>query len=466
MCQTDTLSPEAAGKLQHTYLLAAGIMEVVAITSGAALNFIGFNLMETYLIIPALLFWGVTLARKLPRQAWTIGGLCLAMALWGILARTIHLLQEGDHNHIGLFLGVTLLPLPFAALTGDGPSQKGLKTVALCYIAAVGVLCLNTALLLLDLVPGFLADSIRWDGARLYVLWHPNVGGCLFLLGILLSLGMSFRYPRFRWAFLAGAAAMFGCLSLTHSRTSTLIACGGVGALAFFALAAKGGWKGYVLGILAALVLTLGLFQVSDALYTWNEEALIRKYTQEAQNNPQEDDESSPLVVDPESGEVKLRTSNDQGELSSDIFTLNGRTKIWRRAAQVIRENPSILLVGHADPGTLMFYNWDMRITHSHNAWIEVLLRLGLPGLALALAFTWIAFRGAVTALFRRSACLWQKSVALLVLCVLAASILEPYLFGSDASYQAINFLFYLAAGYLDQWYRAGRKPRPEKTQG
>ena len=448
-------------KLQHACLMAAGCMELLAIITGAMLKFVGFNLMETYLIIPAVLFWGVTLTRELPREARKLSFLCLAMSLWAILTRTIHLIQAYDTNHIGLFLGLTLLPLPFAALTGDDREQKGLRNLAVCYAAGAACLVLGTVLLLLDLVPGWLDDSIRWDGARLYALWHPNVGGGLFMIGTLLTLGLSIRCSRpwGRALLVVLAGGMFCCLSLTHSRTSTMIACGGVGLLVFLLLAAKGGWKRYLLGVLAALVVAAGLLALSSAVYAGNEQRLIAMYTQ--QEDAQSED--SPLLVNQETGEVSLRTSNGQGELSQDIRTLNGRTKIWAKAYYTIQEYPQILLFGHHDPGMLLFTNWNPNITHTHNAWVEVLMRQGLPGLGIALIFTWFAFRGALFTLWSKACDLWKKSIAVLVLCILAVSMLEPYLFTSDAAYQAVNFIFYLAAGYLDQWYRAGRKsPLPE----
>lgn len=46
-----------------------------------------------------------------------------------------------------------------------------------------------------------------------------------------------------------------------------------------------------------------------------------------------------------------------------------------------------------------------------------------------------------------------MKSVAaLLVLCILGCSFLEPYLFGAYMEKQPIQFLFLLLSGYLDCW--------------
>ena len=69
-----------------------------------------------------------------------------------------------------------------------------------------------------------------------------------------------------------------------------------------------------------------------------------------------------------------------------------------------------------------------MEVQHSHNAWIEALYQLGIPGLALALALTGLAvWNGA--ALLWRNADLLQSCVAMVVLCLMGCAVMEPYLF-------------------------------------
>ena len=54
-----------------------------------------------------------------------------------------------------------------------------------------------------------------------------------------------------------------------------------------------------------------------------------------------------------------------------------------------------------------------------------------------------------------------MKSVAaLLVLCILGCSFLEPYLFGAYMEKQPIQFLFLLLSGYLDCWRAELRKSK------
>jgi O-antigen ligase len=76
---------------------------------------------------------------------------------------------------------------------------------------------------------------------------------------------------------------------------------------------------------------------------------------------------------------------------------------------------------------------------------------MGLPGLLLALVFTgmavwhiWVTFWGNTQ--------LGQKVIAMLVLVLMGAGILEPYLFFTDIFYHYTDFIFFLCLGYLVHW--------------
>ena len=139
------------------------------------------------------------------------------------------------------------------------------------------------------------------------------------------------------------------------------------------------------------------------------------------------------------------------------MSTLNGRTGIWKTAFQYLRENPTVFLLGADYSESIFVANHSFRAAHAHNAWIETLMCLGIPGLLFALVFTglaawhiWVTFWGNTT--------LGQKAIAMLALVLMGAGILEPYLFFTDIFYHYTDFIFFLCLGYLIQWRSEYRK--------
>jgi hypothetical protein len=77
---------------------------------------------------------------------------------------------------------------------------------------------------------------------------------------------------------------------------------------------------------------------------------------------------------------------------------------------------------------------------------------LGTPALLFSLVYTLISVVNAVWLLFRKNMEFDKKIVALMVLCILAASVLEPYLFAGEMPTSFVNFCFFFCTGYLMQW--------------
>ena len=182
----------------------------------------------------------------------------------------------------------------------------------------------------------------------------------------------------------------------------------------------------------------------------------------EAEDYPETAEEEQaailPITVDPESGEVHLVTESLQGDIAQDFGTFNSRTYIWSAAKFAIRENPSILYWGIHNPGEYVSaYNFFM-IGHLHNAWMECLVGMGVAGLLMAVAFTLMTVWNALIVLLKHYQDVWKRSAAILVLCLLVASVLEPYLFYTTISYHLTDFIFFLCAGYLAYWQEADNR--------
>ena len=89
---------------------------------------------------------------------------------------------------------------------------------------------------------------------------------------------------------------------------------------------------------------------------------------------------------------------------------------------------------------------------------MESLMRMGIPGLLLSLAFTAISVWSAARLVLRRDTELWKKIVAMMTMCVMVAGFLEPYLFITNVYYHVTDFVFFFCTGYLDYWCRPQSK--------
>ena len=88
-----------------------------------------------------------------------------------------------------------------------------------------------------------------------------------------------------------------------------------------------------------------------------------------------------------------------------------------------------------------------------------MLLGLGIPGLVFSLIYTGIALWSAAVVLLKETVEYWKKIIAVLMLCILVAGFLEPFLFFTKTYYQFVDFVFFFFLGYLDLWRRQALDP-------
>lgn len=138
--------------------------------------------------------------------------------------------------------------------------------------------------------------------------------------------------------------------------------------------------------------------------------------------------------------------SSPQGSLIQDAASLNNRTLIWSGVFRAIHNNPMLLLFGCSNTTETISI---LGAKHSHNAWLEVLLRLGIPGFLLSLCFTVFSIYTALSLLFSRKSSLWIRIISMLVLALLVSGFLEPALFFTKADWHSHDFAFFLCLGYL-----------------
>lgn len=431
-------------------LLAAGIIEFLFITLESLFSYIGYYLAETYLIVPCLLFLGYALRGKQTVFARRRLMLAAAAISWFVVVQCIHKLSGMDNHPMATVFFVYLMAFPFAALADDR-KNRGLWGIGGIFVAASFVLVLYTLLLLLDLVPAGMREVLYWDGARLHALWHPNISACYFMIGIGFSVAFFMRSEK-NWikAFLLAAIVVqLLAMALTNCRTTLLLTGALLGGAVFFRIF-RGNWKQLVLGLLAAVVLLAGTFKVSGMVFRWNNDQLIAAQSAAREESPETEKK---VVIHKETGD--LVGKNNQGTLSGDMRTLNGRTPIWSTALTAVRDSKVLALFGTEYPGTVITaYNPYYPVVHSHNSWIEALMRMGLPGLLMALVFTAIPVWSAARLVLRQGTELWKKVIAMTAMCVMAAGVLEPYLFITNVYYHIMDFMFFFLTGYLDYWCR------------
>lgn len=480
---------------------------------------------ENLLIIPCVLFLGAMLERKSYPRCKGSRLLANIMVVWFLFLQIKRDIEGDALYNIGLFFSIYLFAYPIASLLKDG-EPKALKIFAGAYLAAATVLAANGMLLVFDCLPAMFSEHVFWNGTRLEVFWHPNIAACFFMIGI--GFCTTFlSQAKSHWSKLGLCMLLVlivGALALTSCRTATILTGGFLGALAFFRMI-RYGKKWFLPAVLAVVVLTVGFYIGTRWLYQANNTMLIEKYVQQysEQRVPESADhvsaeaadpetievetetvseaaavepeleaavaadvsyeeeyieeeyseedfaadevEQLPITVDPETGEIVLTTDSPQGSIEADFGTLNSRTYVWSAARFAIRESRSILFWGIGNPGEYVTYYCFFPVAHTHNSWVECLVGMGVVGFLIAVMFTLITLWNILIILVKHHQDTWKRNVAILTICILVASVLEPYLFYTTTAYHPVNFLFFLCSGYMAHWQEADNRHIMDKIR-
>lgn len=445
-------------------LLAAGLLEAFVIVTGSLFNYISVYMAEYFLIFPVMTFLGAALTAETSRDACRDLLIGIACVVWFCAVQANHRIHENTARHVGLFACAYLLAFPFASVFDDGKKQHGLKTIALLFTAACVVLCLGGLLLRLNLLPGRLRTVYSWDGSRLRAIWHMNITASLLMIGIAVCLGSIFLLPSKALKGLAAVlTAVFFCfLTLTNGRTTIALSCAMIGGTVFLCLYRKG-WKGLVIGFVLAVIIMGGLFVTATRIFEVHRASLAAEYY-----TNQSAAETAPTTA-AEAADVHAETTTaptlpkelDTGEnrsLTEDWRSLNNRDKIWAGAIAALKDNPQMLTWGtHYVGETVTFYKGGFFVEHCHNSFLEITMWLGIPGLLMALYFSFLTLRNGFYLLFS-SCSMWCKCISMLAMCLLASSLLEPILFTGAIDYHFINFFYFLCVGYTEVWWRSRKE--------
>lgn len=422
------------------------------------------NLVVLIIGTLATVFYQLSAARAEPALQHYVGPLCLlflgvlwvtphrrsadlyvaaAMLGWYLISRVFNreLYLEDSYTAFCWLLVVYAVGFGFSAM--DDPERcAGLRAAGAVLFVAMGVfawLAVIGVLLRTTLVLPRLGTEFGLANQRLITSTHANPSAAMFLLGLFLGvwLLLSGCGRRLRPLMILLMVGQYAGIALSVSRTVMVQAsCAAALALLFFllrrlklprmprALCA-------VAAACAALLVVYMSFGVTVQLC--NRVAL--------------------------SG-AEAEAAVQERPLGKDLATLTGRTDIYRRCFQLMREHPVTLLGGvrglldvSAETTPLL---WKYKIPyHAHNAYLQSIFLMGIPGLLAALYFSLRAAVLACRVLFVHAARSTpaQKWLAIAAPCLLINAFLEAFLF---ANYLPLyNFGFFLILGYLREIDRA-----------
>ena len=158
----------------------------------------------------------------------------------------------------------------------------------------------------------------------------------------------------------------------------------------------------------------------------------------------------------------------DPRNLSMEITTLNRRTDIWRNAIPVLKSHPEILTIGR--PENLIMETINERVLwrkepHMHNALLQQLMTVGVPGALLYVAMCGIVCKNIFVSLFRtrQRETAGSRVLSGILLAMFAYSILEPLL---SPKIPLSSLLFCLIAGCLEgEQTMVGKRIKKERME-
>lgn len=442
MFSKETLQNRLSGIPVTTYCLWATALFTFL---GIAFGPFGSYLFEEVMIIPVVLFLYICFTRPIPAGVKKTMGLSLLMLGWFLFLQITRDLAYFEVYPFSTYFCSYLFAFPLACLLQDGEKKQALKLFGIVFIAASLWHSLAALLLLLDLVPAYFTQyHLFWDGTRLNSFWHSNMVACFLMFGIASCVAF-LQEAKKGWvklALLTAIVVILATMALTNCRTIIILTAGILGGAVFYAII-KGRWKLAPIGFVAAVVILVFVYLSCGKLYNTNSEAVFTRQLTEYM-------EEAGITEIPE--DFELETTSAQGSLASDLITLNSRTSIWKASFDAMNSDKIRYIFGVDYPGKYMSYFCWFEQTHTHNSWVETLMGLGLPGFALAMVFTLITLWNGIVILLKYPTDVWKRTIAMLCLCMLVASFMEPYLFLPPIDYYIYNFIFLLCLGYLVHW--------------
>jgi len=383
---------------------------------GNAIQNVSSMLHKTIFVIFFILVW---LYKEMTAKHSTKG--LFAHGVLTLSCIAFCLAMRGDFHFNALYENaiIYLFALSIPELLGDTNKQTYLKWFAILYSGVSVLNLLGSYALILGI--GTLPARFSFYKTRLSVGPHPNITAILFSvsIGVLVYLFFQVKANALKWVLGILVCAYFPLLWFTNSRTNALFMIVFIAGIVFYAYLSK------IATINIKKILTLLLLLVACGTLLLLAHSMLFSHHRDA-------------LLETMHPDVDLQLS-----FWDSIASFNGRTEIWKAAFDIIFDSWENFLYGTGNP---------VYFTHSHNAWVECFLRLGVLGFAFAIYYTIRGIKAIGTILItaRDRSTMQQKTVAMLLCVLFVVNTMEPYIFVNIVI--LINFVFFLLLGYVMAW--------------
>ena len=438
-------------------LISLGIFSLLYLMT---LDLVGLPLSILKAYVPALVFAviGISLYRG-DYGRCSIYGLGLLFLVWYVFTRIIlsdYFLGRSFVNVVDLCV-LYGFALPFAKLSGDGEKRRILDIFSLVYVVIFGIIAWISIVFAITGTGYTMPLSRQWFGldsfsGRLQILGqNANPSAALMALGFFIAVYLLVRYRKRRWCIAPAVLALigfYGALALTDARASIVAFLIAVGLL-FAVIGSRIRissplLKGLVIAVMVVAGMLISHRGFGLALRVVNSLAVqVQMPAASDEVLGGEDANAAEEVV------VPVLEARDL--INSDVG-LSGREDVYMAVIPTLRDNPSILLYGDLENSIMskiQVYSGSEYL-HMHNAFLQVLVLTGIPGLLFAL---WLTIRLALATLklLFGTQPLDEKMLPMISVVMLVSSLVESYVFVPWMSmcWSQLNFVFLLFSGYL-----------------
>ena len=348
-------------------------------------------------------------------------------------------------------------------------------TLIFCFFA--GLACIWSAITRSFILYPPNNDGIGYESAETWRIsfftLHPNITAGIFVAAFCVALILLVQRKGcvlFRIWLGITLVIDYLTIALTLSRNGQTAACIAlgltVGILLLDRLKPRKLWGRLFIMILALLLVGGSVYQLYEparkGLWTIYEKTQVK-----AVIVAEQDDHSAFAVSDEEDSSASATDKVSAGNESSTAeyqaddrsYLKSGRTKIFKAGIGSLRLEPKRLLFGSQTEAVMKFvhlYTKEPVVPHFHNAFLQTVNLVGLPGLLLVLVFCILILRNCAVVVLSPADRFpaEQKIYVLPIAAFLFYYLLEAGLF-TDASFR--EAFFYFSAGILTGVYRQNK---------